>query len=1359
MVIMNRFALLGICLVFIGSAQRAVDAQPITPPMPMVDPLGKQLHPSPERGSMRALLPTESLPWERRARYVRNAASLLDTLVVRPRQVGDDNGSLWARALGFPEAALRRTDYRLLATSEHETYQQFAGRLPVWRAQARLSYDRHGRPTRLKSTLVDPAILANLPSEANEGLGIDEVVRAMKETLSEKERTLVEATPTPDEVVYATADQAVRAWRVTFVGPHVERTFIVSRQTGAVLYQEDPRLYHSDRPAPAPESTGQSPTSPLSATDGTGNVYAYDPLASADAAYGGALSDNNDANNPTLESYLIRGRLPELTQGTDGLFRLESRLLKIVGGPTGGSTYTPPRGADPNADFTFVRSDEHFEAVNAYYHIAHSELQLLSLGFPPRSLGPIKVHPRGATGDVSYYTPSQDQIVFGLGGVDDAEDAGVVWHEHGHSILEAIVPNIASGNEGAALHEGWSDYWAASQYRALLADGQIARSDWQTMFKWDTGDGAIWPGRSLTSTATYPGDTTCDSLQPNNQACDIYTDGVVWATTLMEVFDQVGKQDTDALVVQSHFYLQAPITFREAAEAMLQADQDLFEGRYASDLINVLGGRGYLDVSVLKPILVHTPLSASEDTNGSRTISLTARAASGADLLVQLHASTLSEPAILVERPDEPDTYSGAIPLPGTAAMVNYYLEATDLSSGVSARLPAEGSFQFYAGVDTAPPSFLHQPIASGSSLLWPRPIAVDVYDNVGVDSVAVAWEVRDASGVAVASGVNRLSPKNGVYAGFMGASTPADTPQRGTQIAYRFVATDVAPNPNSSVFPGDNQWLVFTLDGESTLERFDVPTLNHSLVAEGVWEYDRPSYGTFVTFDDRPVWVTKADGSYPASPSLSTLELPALNLSGRSLTFLSFRHYYDIEWNPSDELYWDGGVIQYTTDEGSSWQVLLPVGDYVGTIDDDYSNPLGGLPAFSGYSLGWTGALVPLPAKDNVRIRFAFGTDVSNTETAEDFAGWMLSDIRLLSAPPASSAPAIELVSAPKSSFFIVGSPPAPATISVASDTWTSQTLSVCDVKSDELTYQTIAPLRMSTTQFGQYRMPWPLGSSASVGDEAFCQIRVIDASGAAWTSPESFNLRQTALVGTYQTLEAAAVPRGLWKETATGFSLEGTLADPKDATIIIGPVLIPRNSTQLRLELAQSFSLAPSAAGAVRYSFDGGTTFAFADLTGSTDTYTDGTREIMTAWLDSSRSDVDFASIPVEGDEVLIHIQGLAATSEQTSSWDITALRLLAASAERAFEWNASVQVGAPYPNPTRDELVLPVTTVAADALSIDVFDALGRRVIDHHVGLQRGATTIRLRTGQLASGPYTIRLTTEDGKVFHHPFVVLR
>ena len=1358
MVIMDRFALLGICLVFIGSAHQSAHAQ-ATAPIVMVDPVGKQLQSTAERGRTGALRQTDSLPWESRARHVRNAASLLDTLDVQTRQAGEQNGRLWARALGFPEATLHRTDYRVLATSEHETYQQVAGGLPVWRAQARVSYDRRGQATRLKSTLVDPAILATLPSEANTDLTVDEVVRATMETLSEEERTQVEAMPVPDQVVYATADQAVRAWRVTLVGPHVERTFLVNSQSGAVLYQEDLRLYHADRSSPVSPPTEASRTSPSTSTDGTGNVYAYDPLASADVLYGGALSDNNDANNPTLESYLVRGRLPELTQGTDGLFRLESRLLKIVGGPTGGSTYTPPSGADPNADFNFVRSDEHFEAVNAYYHIAQSELQLLSLGFPPRSLGPIKVHPRGATGDVSYYTPSQDQIVFGLGGVDDAEDAGVVWHEHGHSILEAIVPNIASGNEGAALHEGWSDYWAASHYRQLLADGQIARSDWQTMFKWDTGDGAIWPGRSLTTTATYPGDTTCDTLQPSSQACDIYADGVVWATTLMEVFDRVGKRDTDALVVQSHFYLQAPITFREAAEAMLQADRDLFDGRYASDLIDVLGGRGYLDVSVLRPILVHTPLGATEETSGTRTISLTARAASGADLLVQLYASTLSEPAILVERPDEPDTYSGTIPLPGVASMVNYHLLATDLSSGVSTRLPTEGSFQFYAGVDTSPPSFLHQPIASGSSVLWPRPIAVDVYDNVGVDSVAVEWEVRDASGVAVASGINRLTPQRGSYVGLLGASTSADTPQRGTQIAYRFVATDVAPNPNSSVFPSDKQWLVFTLDRESTLERFDLPTLNHSLTAAGVWEYDRPSYGTYVSFDDRPVWVTEADGSYPASQSLSTLELPAVNLSGRPLTFLSFRHYFDIEWNPSDELYWDGGVIQYSTDDGSSWQVLLPVGDYVGRIDDDYGNPLGGLPAFSGYSLGWTGALVPLPAKDNVRIRFAFGTDVSNTETAEDFAGWMLSDIRLLSAPPASSAPTINLVSAPKSSFFIVGSAPAPATISVASDTWTSQTLSVCDVFSDGLTYQTVAPLRMSTTEFGLYQMPWPLGSSASVGDESSCQIRVVDAAGAAWTSPESFNLRQTALVGTYQTLEAAAVARGLWKASTTGFSLEGTLADPEDATIIIGPVLIPRNSTELRLELAQTFSLAPSSAGAVRYSFDGGATFAFATLTGSTDTYTDGSREIVTAWIDSSSTDVDFASIPVEGDEVLIHIQGLAAVPELTSRWEITALRLLAASSERAFEWNTSVQIAAPYPNPTRDELVLPVTTVSADALTIGIFDVLGRRVVDHNVGLQRGSTNIRLSTRQLASGPYTVRITTEDGKVFHHPFVVLR
>jgi zinc metalloprotease ZmpB len=74
------------------------------------------------------------------------------------------------------------------------------------------------------------------------------------------------------------------------------------------------------------------------------------------------------------------------------------------------------------------------------------------------------------------------------GGVDDAEDADVILHEYGHALLEASAPGLLlNGGEGRAIHEGWSDYWAASYRRYLHQEGYVPGGDWRRLFVWDSG--------------------------------------------------------------------------------------------------------------------------------------------------------------------------------------------------------------------------------------------------------------------------------------------------------------------------------------------------------------------------------------------------------------------------------------------------------------------------------------------------------------------------------------------------------------------------------------------------------------------------------------------------------------------------------------------------------------------------------------------------------------------------------------------------------------------------------------------------------------------------------------------------------
>ena len=124
--------------------------------------------------------------------------------------------------------------------------------------------------------------------------------------------------------------------------------------------------------------------------------------------------------------------------------------------------------------------------MNVFYHIDKMRRYIESLGFtdvnPQAYSGGILCDPHGLNGDDnSHFIPSQDRLAWGEGGVDDAEDADVIWHEFGHAIQDFIVAGF-QGNEG--LGEGFADYWAESYSRSL---GTWAKTDeeYNWVYGWD----------------------------------------------------------------------------------------------------------------------------------------------------------------------------------------------------------------------------------------------------------------------------------------------------------------------------------------------------------------------------------------------------------------------------------------------------------------------------------------------------------------------------------------------------------------------------------------------------------------------------------------------------------------------------------------------------------------------------------------------------------------------------------------------------------------------------------------------------------------------------------------------------------
>ncbi|MBP1654895.1 MAG: Por secretion system C-terminal sorting protein, partial [Bacteroidetes bacterium] len=323
---------------------------------------------------------------------------------------------------------------------------------------------------------------------------------------------------------------------------------------------------------------------------GRGMTYLSDPLSAARAAYGSPeFIDGGDADTDSLRACRAPVRLDSLVV-ENGLAWLRGPYCSVadIEAPYDSVDVVQP----PPYLFDYGRSQSGFEAVMVYYHAIQSLLRFESLGFFLPRLRSIRLDPHGFQGkDNSHYSPSGNWISFGTGGVDDAEDADVIWHEYGHAIHYTIVPGWGGG-DCAALGEGYGDYWAGSYARSL---GQWGASDPQHAwtFKWD-GHNEFWDGRILNDTRRYP----FDGLSP-------HAAGQIWASALMDIHDQAGRDVADRLVLKSLYYLTNGISARDAAYALLQADIDLYDGSHLGLLRRVLGAeRGFLPPESGSTILV-----------------------------------------------------------------------------------------------------------------------------------------------------------------------------------------------------------------------------------------------------------------------------------------------------------------------------------------------------------------------------------------------------------------------------------------------------------------------------------------------------------------------------------------------------------------------------------------------------------------------------------------------------------------------------------------------------------------------------------------------------------------------------------
>jgi len=309
---------------------------------------------------------------------------------------------------------------------------------------------------------------------------------------------------------------------------------LVDAQNGNVLSTYDEAIYAHKKttsikkPDPTPTA---APMAPLAFVTGTAMVFMPDPLSKTRSVYGSTgYADNNDADSAQLTAARTAVTLPEIDL-TAGVYKLKSSYVEIT------DFETPTTGLFTQATnaFNFTRSQNAFEATNVFYNLDFS-LRYINetLGItcrPSLNGGVLRYDPSGLSGaDNSHYLPSTDQISFGEGCVDDAEDADVIWHEFGHGIHDWLT----NGSTASQIGEGNGDYWAVSYSRSFTTQWTSADDQYQWVFSWD-GHNTCWDGRRVDSSKVYP--TDLDG--------EVHDDGEIWVAALMQIFDVIGRAKMD----------------------------------------------------------------------------------------------------------------------------------------------------------------------------------------------------------------------------------------------------------------------------------------------------------------------------------------------------------------------------------------------------------------------------------------------------------------------------------------------------------------------------------------------------------------------------------------------------------------------------------------------------------------------------------------------------------------------------------------------------------------------------------------------------------------------------------------------
>jgi zinc metalloprotease ZmpB len=310
---------------------------------------------------------------------------------------------------------------------------------------------------------------------------------------------------------------------------------------------------------------------------GTGSVFVPNPVQSLGDE---SLTDQKDADAAVPAAAYHDVTLTNL----DGSGNLSGDYAAVVS-ETGSPAFSPTN------TFRYTRHQDEFEQVMAYYWVTEAQKYIHSLGFG-ESRRPIDNQPQVVRinqfgQDNSFATDHpKDELRFGKGGVDDAEDAEVILHEYGHAIHFAQNFSFASEQAGA-ISEGFGDYWAVTVADVVSRSlGVPEREPLPCVADWDS--------TSYTSAVPHCLRRVDTNLHfPADLNGEVHHDGQIWSRALWDIRGALGATKADTIILEGSFDFPGT-TMPDLANATVLAAQQLYGNAEAAAVRQAFVDRGIL---------------------------------------------------------------------------------------------------------------------------------------------------------------------------------------------------------------------------------------------------------------------------------------------------------------------------------------------------------------------------------------------------------------------------------------------------------------------------------------------------------------------------------------------------------------------------------------------------------------------------------------------------------------------------------------------------------------------------------------------------------------------------------------------